>query len=136
MIDSGPSVWAGPECSHLRIDERWCDELTLTGHRRRLADIERLASLGVSAVRYPVLWGWPSGGPETNWSWAAPRLRRLGELGIRPIVGLLHHGEGPTGSSLVDPDFPVRFAAYARDVARRFPEVDAYLPINEPLTTA
>jgi dTDP-4-dehydrorhamnose reductase len=57
-------------------------------------------------------------------------------LGIRPIAGLLHHGSGPAGTSLLDPDFPEKFARYAGAVARRYPSLDAYTPINEPLTTA
>lgn len=71
-----------------------------------------------------------------DWTWTDERLGRLRQLGVRPIVGLLHHGNGPAGTSLLDPDFPERFAAYARAVAERYPWVDAYVPINEPLTTA
>jgi dTDP-4-dehydrorhamnose reductase len=48
----------------------------------------------------------------------------------------LHHGNGPTDTDLLDPAFPERFAAFARAVADRYPWVDAYVPINEPLTTA
>ena len=33
-------------------------------------------------------------------------------------------------------EFPERLAAYARQVAERYPWIDAYTPINEPLTTA
>ena len=58
------------------------------------------------------------------------------ELGIRPIAGLLHHGHGPVDTSLLDPRFPEKFAAYARAVAERYPWIDAYTPVNEPLTTA
>ena len=58
------------------------------------------------------------------------------ELGIRPIAGLLHHGSGPDGTDLLDPEFPDKFARFARSVARRYPFLDAYTPINEPLTTA
>ncbi len=58
------------------------------------------------------------------------------ELKLRPIAGLLHHGSGPRYTSLVDPDFPNKFAAFAARVAQRYPWIDAYTPINEPLTTA
>jgi dTDP-4-dehydrorhamnose reductase len=130
-----PQVWAGVECAHLAIPTKAGDQLTATGHARRPADIDRLAELGVTAVRYPVLWGW-RGHDDTDWNWATDRLGRLRRTGVRAVVGLLHHGHGPPGSSMLDADFPQAFARYARSVARRFPEVDAYLPINEPLTTA
>jgi dTDP-4-dehydrorhamnose reductase len=75
-------------------------------------------------------------GERPDWSWSDERIPRLAELGVRPIVGLLHHGNGPSSTSLLDPRFPERFARYARAFAERYPEVDAYAPINEPLTTA
>ena len=36
----------------------------------------------------------------------------------------------------LDPAWPAAFGRYAREVARRFPSVADFLPINEPLTTA
>ncbi|HEY0385548.1 MAG TPA: sugar nucleotide-binding protein, partial [Pyrinomonadaceae bacterium] len=73
---------------------------------------------------------------RADWSWADERLARLRELGIRPIVGLLHHGSGPRQTSLVDPAFPEQLARFAEATAARYPWVDAYTPVNEPLTTA
>ena len=73
---------------------------------------------------------------ETNWDWADARLGRLRTLGLRPIVGLVHHGSGPSYTSLVDPRFPALLAGYARRVANRFPWVADWTPVNEPLTTA
>lgn len=67
---------------------------------------------------------------------ADERLERLRELGIRPIVGLVHHGSGPRHTSLIDPEFPEKLALYARAVAERYPWVTYYTPVNEPLTTA
>jgi dTDP-4-dehydrorhamnose reductase len=129
-----PAVWAGVEPSFLTIGGQRRDQLRDTGHDARLADLDDLADLGISAVRYPVLWG--RGGPETDWDWAGRRLERLVALGIDPIVGLLHHGWGPDGLDPLDPEYAARFAAYALEVARRFPSVRTFLPINEPLTTA
>jgi dTDP-4-dehydrorhamnose reductase len=37
---------------------------------------------------------------------------------------------------LLDPEFPHHLARYARAVSERYPWVDAFTPINEPLTTA
>ena len=53
-----------------------------------------------------------------------------------PIVGLVHHGSGPSYTSLLDPEFPEKLATFAGAVARRYPWVTAYTPVNEPLTTA
>lgn len=58
------------------------------------------------------------------------------DLGIEPIVGLVHHGSGPAYTSLVDDGFADGLAEHARAVAERFPWVEAYTPVNEPLTTA
>jgi dTDP-4-dehydrorhamnose reductase len=63
-------------------------------------------------------------------------LERLRSLGIRPIAGLLHHGSGPRYTNLLDPEFPEKLANYAGAVARRYPWIDMYTPVNEPLTTA
>jgi dTDP-4-dehydrorhamnose reductase len=132
-------AWAGVECSYVRTPAGLVDQLAVTGHEARDADIDRLAELGVSRVRYPVLWGRGRGGeaaPETDWPWAVARLERLRSLGIDPVVGLLHHGQGPLPGGLLDPAFPAAFAAYARAAAERVPWVTDWLPINEPLTTA
>ena len=135
MSGGRPEVWAGPECSFLTVGEWQCDQLALTGHHRRDDDIERLASLGVRAVRYPILWGRADQPTDsTDWAWADGRLERLAEKGIEPIVGLLHHGFGPLDPG--DPDWPTVFGRYALEVAKRYPDVTSFLPINEPLTTA
>jgi dTDP-4-dehydrorhamnose reductase len=132
-----PEVWAGPECSFLTVGDRLSDQLALTRHDRRLADLGLLASLGATSVRYPVLWGRsPQGGDPTDWTWAEERIHGLSALGMEPIVGLLHHGFGPRGLDPLQPGWARAFADYSAAVATRFPEVRTYLPINEPLTTA
>ncbi|MDQ3857242.1 MAG: sugar nucleotide-binding protein [Actinomycetota bacterium] len=131
-------LWAGPECTVNRVGDEYFDQLVLTGHDRRLADLDLFAGLGVSAVRYPVLWERVAreGVVRADWSWPDERLARLRELGLRPIVGLVHHGSGPESTSLVDPAFGENLAEYARAVADRHPWVEDWTPVNEPLTTA
>ncbi|GAC1312112.1 MAG: hypothetical protein NVS2B3_08390 [Vulcanimicrobiaceae bacterium] len=132
-------VWASPEPTIARIDaDTYRDQCRETGHDRRDGDLDLLASLGISATRYPVLWEAvaPNSPHELDLRWAKRRLERLRELEIEPIVTLLHHGSGPRRTSLIDPAFPDLFAAYARDVADAFPWVRRWTPINEPLTTA
>jgi dTDP-4-dehydrorhamnose reductase len=135
---SALELWAGVECTVNRVGEEFYDQLERNGHAHRSEDLDLFAGLGVRALRYPVLWERtaPEGLAQADWSWPDARLARLRELEIRPIVGLLHHGSGPRHTSLVAPDFPTQLAEYARAVAERYPWVEAYTPVNEPLTTA
>lgn len=133
-----PELWAGIECTVNRVGDEYYDQLERNGHGERASDLEMFAKLGVRALRYPVLWERtaPDGLDKADWSWADERLAQLRELGVRAIVGLVHHGSGPRSTSLVDNAFPEKLAAYARPVAERYPWIDAYTPVNEPLTTA
>ena len=131
-------LWGGVECTVNRIGDRIEDQIANSGHSRRIDDLDRFAALGFNALRYPVLWEHvaPDAPDVHTWTWADSRLARIRELGMRPIVGLLHHGSGPAYTSLVDPAFPELFARYARAAAERYPWVTDWTPINEPLTTA
>lgn len=134
----GLQLWGGVECTVNRVGDAYLDQFRRGGHFEREADLSLLAGLGIKALRYPVLWERcaPEGLDCADWSWPDRRLQRLRELGIRPIVGLVHHGSGPRDTSLLDPRFPEKLARYARAVAERYPWADAYTPVNEPLTTA
>lgn len=138
MSDRPIELWAGIECTVNRIGDRYRDQLELSGHAGRLDDLDRIASLGVRAVRYPISWERtaPDGMKSVDWSWSDARMDRLRVLGIRPIVGLLHHGSGPRHTSLVDDRFAEGLAEFARAVSLRYPFVTEYTPVNEPLTTA
>lgn len=138
QIPSHLEVWGGIECTVNRVGDRYFDQLELNGHANRIEDLDRFAALGIQAIRYPILWERiaPDGLEQADWSWADERLAYLKQLGIRPIVGLVHHGSGPRDTSLVDPAFPEKLATYARAVAQRYPWVSQYTPVNEPLTTA
>lgn len=136
--EAAPALWAGVEATVNRVGNRYSDQLERSGHALRISDLDRLASLGIESVRYPVLWERtaPRSLDEFDWRWADERLHGLRGLGIKPIVGLLHHGSGPPYTSLLDPEFPEKLALFARAVAQRFPWVEDYTPVNEPLTTA
>lgn len=136
---NGPiELWGGVECTVNRVGDAFFDQVHRTGHHDRLGDLNLIASLGVKALRYPVLWERvaPDGLENADWSWTDERLERLRALGVRPIAGLIHHGSGPRTTSLMDPSFPQLFARYAQCVAERYPWISDYTPVNEPLTTA
>jgi len=133
-----PELWGGVECTVNRVGDQFFDQLEWTGHASRVEDLDLFADLGLKTLRYPVLWERiaPRGLAEADWSWPDERLGRLRSLGIRPIAGLVHHGSGPAGTSLLDPGFSDGLAAYAGAVAERYPWITDYTPVNEPLTTA
>lgn len=138
-VSSQPlELWGGIECTVNRVDDDYFDQLTRNGHATRLEDLDRFAALGIQTIRYPVLWERiaPNGIEQADWSWADQRLTYLDDIGIRPIIGLVHHGSGPRDTSLIDPAFPNKLATFARAVAQRYPWVNHYTPVNEPLTTA
>ncbi|MBJ6981319.1 sugar nucleotide-binding protein [Luteimonas sp. MC1572] len=133
-----PALWGGVECTINRVGDRWFSQLERSGHLDRTSDLVAFAKLGLRAVRQPVLWEQvaPDGLATADWTWADQQLRRIHQLGMEPIVGLLHHGSGPRHTSLVSPCFAGKLAAYAGAVAARYPWVTDYTPVNEPLTTA
>ena len=132
------ALWGGLECTVNRVRDNYFSQMDRNGHAERLQDIERFASLGIQAIRYPVLWERtaPDGVDKADWSWPDERLPALRALGVNPIVGLVHHGSGPRHTSLVDPNFPELLAEYAGAVAARYPWVEYYTPVNEICTTA
>ncbi len=133
-----PEIWGGIECTINRVNNNFFDQLEFAGHYDRLSDIDLIASCGIKTLRIPVLWEkhQPSLDSNISWEWAEKLLNKTKEHGITPIVGLIHHGSGPAFTALSHPDFPELFAEYAYRVARRFPFIEYYTPINEPLTTA
>jgi dTDP-4-dehydrorhamnose reductase len=133
-----PELWGGVECTVNRVGDNYFDQLNWSGHWGRSGDLERFAALGIRTLRYPLLWERiaPAGLSQADWTWPDQRLARLRDLGISSIIGLVHHGSGPRYTNLLDPAFPLLLADYAGAVARRYPEVSRYTPVNEPLTTA
>jgi dTDP-4-dehydrorhamnose reductase len=93
-------LWGGHECTVNRVGDRYRDQTLLTGHHDRIADLAAFAQLGVKALRYPVLWErvCPDSPDSFDWRWSDERLGELRRLGVRPIVGLIHHGSGPAWS--------------------------------------
>ena len=131
-------LWGGPECTVNRVVDRFRDQLSESGHADRADDIDLFSELGLAAVRYPVLWERvsPDDPAVRDWRWSDARLAALRARGIRPIVGLVHHGSGPRYTHLLDDGFAAGLAAHAAAVAERYPWVEEWTPVNEPVTTA
>src|SRR3954463_10189650 len=115
-------LWGGIECTVNRVGERYFDQLEYSGHQDRPGDLDMVASLGIRVLRYPVIWE-RSERPDgaTDFTWADQRLAEVSQLGIEPVLGLVHHGSGPPHTSLVAECFAEKLAAFATQVARRYP---------------
>ena len=131
-------LWAGAECTIVRVGDDYRDQAVETGHHWRLEDMDLFAEIGARSVRFPILWERvaPLSPNQFDWSWTDSRLERLREHGIDVIAGLLHHGSGPLYTELLDPDFPRKLADFAARAAERYPWIEQWTPVNEPLTTA
>jgi dTDP-4-dehydrorhamnose reductase len=131
-------LWGGAECTVNRVGDVFRDQLVETGHDARIGDFDLIAELGIKALRMPIVWERvaPDRADQRLWKWSDVRIARLRELGIRPIAGLVHHGSGPSYTSLLDDKFPVKLADYALSVAQRYPDIMDWTPVNEPVTTA
>src|SRR4028118_503901 len=130
-------LWGGVECTIVRIGDEFRDQSAETGHLHRRGDIDLIADLGVTTVRYPILWEAiaPDSPDDCDWAWTDERLSMLRERGIKVIGGLTHHGSGPKYTELLDPEFPQKLADFAARAAARYPWIEQWTPVNEPLTT-
>jgi dTDP-4-dehydrorhamnose reductase len=111
------SVWGGVECTCNRVGDRYFDQLDISGHHRRISDLDMIASLGIETLRAGIPWERHTCDP--SWKFSDSWFAVMRQLGIRPIAGLVHHGSGPAYTSLLDPRFPELLADYAAQVARR-----------------
>jgi dTDP-4-dehydrorhamnose reductase len=131
-------LWGGAECTIVRLEDAYRDQAAETGHKDRRGDIDLMAELGVTTVRFPILWEAiaPDRPDRLDFAWTDDRLALLRERGIKVIGGLLHHGSGPKYTELLDPDFP-RSSPITRPGSRTVIRGSTCgRPVNEPLTTA
>ena len=119
---------------------RSLDEYELTDHYARWSeDLELMAELGVKAARYGIPWQRVNPEPGSwDWTWADRALERLLELGIDPIIDLVHYGTPDwLEGAFLNPDFPERVGEYAGRLAERFKgRIHWYTPLNEPRIAA
>lgn len=120
--------------------ERPLDEYELTEHYERWWDDLALATdAGAGMLRWGIPWHRVNPQPgRFDFDWLDAVFDRFGELGLRPLVDLLHYGtplwlEG----QFAHPDYPRFVAEYAVTVAERYAgAVTDYTPVNEPMIHA
>ena len=111
------------------------DELRKTGHWDRYAeDLSLIADFGIRYVRYGIPFHVVARDPDHfDWDWTDRALGTLRELGLEPIIDLIHFGVTDDLAGLGDPRLPDRYGRYTTAFAERFPWVRYYTPVNEPL---
>ncbi len=129
-------IWGGVECSVVRINGTIHDQLDMNGHEERDSDLDLFSDLGITKLRYPLLWEKYTNQGDLFFELHDRRLEKLRSLNIDPIAGLLHHGSGPFDTDMMQSDFAYRLADYAYIIAKKYPWIEYYTPVNEPLTTA
>ncbi|MBB6144540.1 dTDP-4-dehydrorhamnose reductase [Silvibacterium bohemicum] len=127
-------IWGGAEYTCNRVGDRYIDQMELSGHAHRPQDYSRFADLGLTSLRIGLLWERYES--ASSWKWTDEHVRGASKAQLEVIAGLVHHGSGPAHTDLLDSRFPQMLAAYAGSLARRYPDIAKYTPVNEPYTTA
>nr|QZD56013.1 family 1 glycosylhydrolase [Glycomyces sp. TRM65418] len=122
-------------------DERPIDEYELTQHYEKWhADLGLAREAGAELVRWGVPWYKIQPEPlRWDWSWLDQVMDRFAELGLRPIVDLMHYGTPLwLEREFAHPDYPARVAEYSARVAERYAPLGVvdYTPVNEPMIHA
>jgi beta-glucosidase/6-phospho-beta-glucosidase/beta-galactosidase len=103
-------------------------------------DLDLARELGVRAMRWGVPWYRVEPFPgEFDWSWTDQVIPYMvDELGITPILDLMHYGcPFWLRREFASDEYPRAVAAYAAAFARRYAgRVRWYTPLNEPLVNA
>lgn len=120
--------------------ERVLDEYEMTQHYQHWhADLGLAAEAGASMVRWGIPWYRVNPAPgRWDWSWLDRVAERFAELGLTPIVDLMHYGT-PTwlDNEFANASYAERVAEYAVAVAERYRGTfDVFTPLNEPLLNA
>ena len=130
-------IWGGIECSINRVEDQYFSQLCHQGFYDRQEDLELLVALGIKKIRYPILWEkHQEKEDQVNWHNTEVHLNYLRQHGVDVIAGLVHHGSGPSYVEMAEDSFANGLSVYAKKVAEKFPWIEHYTPINEPLTTA
>ena len=130
----------GIECSYPTIENgRWRrDQLYEADHYRCWRrDLELVKEVGLKYLRY----GFPIHlvyYERNKFDWTFPDVvcERMQELGITPIIDLVHFGVPDWLGNFQNPELPDHLSAFARRFAERYPWITLYTPVNEMYVTA
>lgn len=130
----------GIECSYPTINHGAIrrDQLEECGHYENYKkDLGLVKDMGLKVLRY----GLPyykihQGDGRYDWTFADAAMKEIRKLKITPILDLLHFGLPDWMGDFQNPEFPIHFARYAHAVAKRYPWVRYYTPVNEIYVTA
>ncbi|MGZ8939895.1 MAG: family 1 glycosylhydrolase [Limisphaerales bacterium] len=145
VLDPGYFFWAtGIEDTFITAPHpatgRTLDEYELTQHYDKWRDdISLIREIGVTHARYGI--PWHKINPQANaWNWefADKTLEHMLNLGIEPIVDLVHYGSPHwIDHAWLNPDFHKYMAEYGQRAADRFKgRIHLWTPLNEPRVTA
>ena len=130
----------GIECSNPTIENKRVrrDLLEECGHYDRWReDLALVKDMGLKVLRY----GLPNhkthvGPNQYDWEFADAVMGEIKRLEITPILDLLHFGVPDWLGDFQNPELPLRFAEYCEAVAKRYPWVRFYTPVNEIYVSA
>jgi beta-glucosidase/6-phospho-beta-glucosidase/beta-galactosidase len=129
----------GIECSSPTIDGgRWrIDQLQETGHYTHWRrDLELIREMDLKFVRYgpPLHLTFP-GEDKFDWSFTDQVFEAMRELGIEPIIDIVHFGVPDWLENFQNPALPEALGRYAREFAERYDWIKLYTPVNEMYVT-
>ena len=114
------------------------DVMETTQHTQRWReDLMLLHSCNVRQLRYPLRWHRIEPEPgRFDWSRSDEVLGFMRDIGVEPIIDLLHHTSYPLWlGDLGSPGFEPAFLRFVEAVGKRYPWLPAYTVCNEPFTT-
>lgn len=130
----------GIECSYPTINHGKTrrDQLAECDHYNRYKeDLGLVKELGLKVLRYGLPYYSIQQSPDKyDWEFADQAMAEIKRLGITPILDLMHFGVPDWLENFQNPELPVHFAAYCEEVAKRYPWVRYYTPVNEIYVTA
>ncbi len=130
----------GIECSNPTIQNGRVrrDLLEECGHYARWReDLHLVREMGLKVLRYGLPYHKTHLGPDRyDWSFADEAMAEIRRLEITPILDLLHFGVPDWLGNFQNPELPIHFANYAAAVAKRYPWVRFYTPVNEIFVSA
>lgn len=128
----------GIECSYPTIPtagggRKRIDELAKCGHYKHWrTDFHLVKEMGIGVLRFGgPYYSMHTGPGQYDWSFLDMTLPVLKDMGIAPILDLCHFGVPDWVGNFQNEDWPPHFAEFAGAIARRYPWVDLYTPVNE-----